>query len=64
MSNRLSIAAALMGRKGGPAAARNMTPEQRVARAKKASDAALLVRSKHRKDTQCVTSPETSYPNN
>jgi hypothetical protein len=51
----LSEAARLMGRKGGRiggvVAARNMTPEQRIARAKKASDAALVVRNKHRKET-------------
>ena len=46
----LQKAASIMGRKGGPkgglASAASLTPEQRTARAKKASDAALLARRK------------------
>jgi hypothetical protein len=45
-------AARLLGRRGGTAAARAMTPEERLARAKKASDAALAARTKNtRKET-------------
>jgi hypothetical protein len=40
----LSRAASILGRKGGRATAQNTTPEQRKAIAKKASDAAKLVR--------------------
>jgi hypothetical protein len=42
----LQKAASIMGQKGGPAAARKLTPEQRVARAKKAGAASGLARQK------------------
>jgi hypothetical protein len=49
-SPNVTRAARILGRRGGVAAAKAMTPEQRQARARKASAASILVRQKHRKE--------------
>jgi len=45
------------GRQGGKAAAKNMTPEQRAARAKKAADAAARKRTADRLARERATKP-------
>jgi len=49
--------ARVFGRKGGKKAAKNMTPEQRSARAKKASEAAAKKRTAERLERERAAKP-------
>jgi hypothetical protein len=53
----IRLAMAAMGSKGGKRSLETMTPEERAARAKKASDAAAKVRTEKRLAAEAHTKP-------